>query len=84
MQDLRIEINRLIDQKIGNSQFLSKLLDEKYGEMAATILQKGSDYWIYHKHTVEASDEEKKSPAEKLWLVMRHIQGDKEHSLVPG
>ena len=52
--------------------------------MTSTIFQKGNDYWIYHKNTLETHDDEKANPGEKLWLIARFMMRDQEHELVPG
>ena len=67
-----------------SSQFLSKLINQKYGQMVATVLLKQNNYWIYHKNTIETPEQEKQDPAEKLWLVVRHMQEDKEHESTQG
>ena len=67
-----------------SSQFLTKLINQKYGQMVATVFQKQNNYWLYHKNTIESHDQEKHDPAEKLWLVVKHMQDDKEHEFETG
>lgn len=63
---------------------MTKLLNDKYGIVAATVFFRDSDYWIYHKNTIEYHEDEKANPGEKLWLLIRHMQADREHKFVAG
>jgi hypothetical protein len=51
--DLRLEKDKLIPQNSSRNYFLSKLLNEKYGQVAATVYYEKKNYWIYHKNTIE-------------------------------
>ena len=83
LNDLRQEKDKLIPQNSSRNYFLSKLLNEKYGQVAATVMNLNSNYWIYHKNTIEYHEDEKANPGEKLWLLIRHMQADKEHKFIP-
>ena len=37
MEELKKELDKLIANKSSNTQFISKLLNDKYGESAATV-----------------------------------------------
>ena len=81
--DLRQEKDKLIPQNSSRNYFLSKLLNEKYGQVAATVFHDKNSYWIYHKDSLEQHEDEKANPGEKLWLLIRHMQADKEHKFAP-
>lgn len=38
---------------------------------------------MYHTHMIDSSEEEKKNPGDKLWLVLKHIVNDKEYDSPP-
>lgn len=50
----------------------------------ATCFYKDNNFWIYHQHKIEDSEEEKSNPVDKLWLIMRHMGNDREHNFEPG
>jgi hypothetical protein len=51
-------------------------------ECAAVCYLKDNRFWVFHKHSMEDGEEEKTNPGDKLWLVMRHMQNDKDYGLV--
>ena len=64
-----------------------KTLIEKKGEgerPASVCFYKDNHFWIYHTDQIDDNEQEKANPADKLWLVMRHMSNDKEHNLTPG
>tara|TARA_B110000285_G_scaffold235526_1_gene317821 strand:- start:4922 stop:5281 length:360 start_codon:yes stop_codon:yes gene_type:complete len=67
-----------------NQKCLQELQVEEYKKPMATCLLKDNNFWIYHKNTIEDAEEEKASPGEKLWLVMRHMANDPDHSFEEG
>ena len=71
--DLRQEKDKLIPQNSSRNYFLTKLLNDKFGVVAATVIHRNNNYWIYHKNTIEYHEDEKANPGEKLWLLIRHM-----------
>lgn len=77
LEDLRAE--KIFSQ----NYFLNKLINDKK-EIVSTVLSKNGEYWLYHKNTLEEHEDEKGNPAEKLWLIIRHMQKDHEHEFISG
>ena len=50
---------------------LAVAIKDEYKPPSATCLFKDNNYWLYHRDTIDDSEEEKTNPGEKLWLVMR-------------
>ena len=53
--------------------------NEEWKKLAACILFKDNNFWMYHTHTVDNQIEEKTAPGDKLWLVMRHMANDRDY-----
>jgi hypothetical protein len=62
---------------------LNEIQNENYKKVVATCFFKDNNFWIFHKETIEDSEEEKANPGDKLWIVLRHMQADKEHNYEP-
>ena len=43
-------------------------------------MHKEGAYWLYHKNTIEEEEQEKGSPGEKLWHIVKYIKTDQEHN----
>ena len=52
--------------------------------LIAACLFKDNNFWIFHRHTIEDSEEEKANPADKLWMVLRHMANDRDHDMQEG
>jgi len=63
-----------------NRKCLEDLQAEHFKKSTATFLLKENNFWIYHRNTIEDSEEEKANPGEKLWLIMRHMANDEDHN----
>lgn len=45
-------------------------------EMAAIVLEKEGNYWLYHKPLIDDYEEERKDPFKKAWHVVKYTQND--------
>ncbi len=59
------------------------LADLSQPESVATCYFKNNLFWMFHKNQIEDSEQEKASPGDKLWLVMRHMAADPDHEFQP-
>ena len=62
---------------------LSDIHKENYQKIVATCFFKDNNFWIFHREKIEDSEEEKANPGDKLWMVLRHMQADKDHNYEP-
>ena len=68
------------EEMIENEKVLADLHgDTDQMKSVATCLLKQNNFWIYHTHKIEDSEEEKANPGDKLWLVLRHMANDPDH-----
>lgn len=44
---------------------------------------KDNAFWMFHTPKIEDAEQEKTSPGDKLWLVMRHMAADPDHNFKP-
>lgn len=58
---------------------LAEQQKDEYKKIAAACLFKDNNYWLYHRETIDTSEDEKTNPGDKLWLVMRLMGRDKNH-----
>jgi len=47
--------------------------DYTLSNMAAVIVEKSNDYWLYHKTVIEDDEEEKLMPADKVWFIVKYV-----------
>ena len=69
-----------------NYKYMHDLVPQhpEFKKSVATCMQDKNNYWIYHRHFVENSEEEKENPGDKLWLVMKHMVLDKDYDFQQG
>jgi hypothetical protein len=64
-----------------NQALLKELQAEQYSQVIAASIFKDNNFWVFHREVIEDSEEEKANPGDKLWLVLRHMQADKDHGM---
>jgi hypothetical protein len=52
----------------------------KDSTIAHSLILFSDNYWLYHKTVLEDPDEEKLSPAEKVWLIVKYINNTSNYS----
>ena len=62
---------------------LQELQKDDYKKIITTCFFKDNNYWLYHRDTVDSSEEEKTNPGDKLWLVMKLMARDKSYNFKP-
>jgi hypothetical protein len=66
-----------------DQETLKELQKDNYARIVASCMFKDNNFWIFHREIIEDSEEEKANPGDKLWLVLRHMQADRDYNFQP-
>ena len=76
--------NEILFEELHQFPTASTQAEYAFQNMAAIILEKEGEYWMYHRATVDDDEEEKLHPADKAWLIVKFVGGNGQSTPMPG